>query len=297
VATILTVTANPLLDHLADADAVPGMARRIERFQVVAGGKGINAGRVLASHGHRVIATGFAGGASGDQLATLIAGDGMEPRFVRTAARLRIGFMCSPAGGRPTQVMENGFAVSGEEVGALVAQVRRALGGCSLCLVGGSIPDESCLQLFRQIAAACSQAGVPCWIDSYGKAMDEVLGSATPPDLVKPNREEYGAEGKRWLPAREIHLTDGGAEIRVWHREGRWRVTPPRVDCRNAVGSGDCYLAGLAHARLSGMPLIDQLRYAAAAGAANAAAGSVARIAPGDIATLVGAVSVRTASD
>jgi fructose-1-phosphate kinase PfkB-like protein len=69
------------------------------------------------------------------------------------------------------------------------------------------------------------------------------------------------------------------------------------VDVRNPVGSGDCYLAALAHARLTGMALTDQLRYAAAAGAANAARIDIARIAPADIRALVDDVQILPATE
>ena len=81
------------------------------------------------------------------------------------------------------------------------------------------------------------------------------------------------------------------------HPEGRFRIIPPEIEARNPVGSGDCYLAALAHARLSGMPLVDQLRYAAAAGAANAARIDIARIAPSDIRALIDDVQVIPAAE
>jgi fructose-1-phosphate kinase PfkB-like protein len=77
---------------------------------------------------------------------------------------------------------------------------------------------------------------------------------------------------------------------------GRYRVTPPAVPEVNPVGSGDCYLAALAHARLSGFTYTDQLRYAAAAGAANARQLAVATLGPADIEPLMAGVDVRSHS-
>jgi tagatose 6-phosphate kinase len=194
-------------------------------------------------------------------------------------------------GGGNTSLLENGFAVTPGELGALVQQVRTALAGVDLVCIGGSVPDPSCNGLYRMVLDACAQAGVPCWVDSYGPAMDEALAHSHPPGLVKPNRQEYG-RGRPWLSSPEMHLTDGGNEIRVRHPEGRYRVVPPKVAEVNPVGSGDCYLAALAHARLSGAPLVDQLRYAAAAGAANARRADVARISPAEIQALVDDVEI-----
>lgn len=297
MARILTLTANPLLDHLASAFITPGAVNRVDRFSAVAGGKGLNMGRVLARHGHRVIATGFSGGASGAALVDLIAADGLEPAFITTSARTRIGFLaCDPERGTTTAALENGFAVTASEMGVLLQRLRILLTGIDLVLVGGSVPDVACTSLYRLVLDQCADAGVPCWIDSYGDAMDEALGGAHPPLLVKPNRQEYG-RGRKWLPSQELHLTDGGSEIRVRHPSGRFRVTPPKVTELNPVGSGDCYLAALAHARLTGLPYEQQLRYAAAAGAANAARADVARITPADIQALTAAVEISVVAD
>ncbi len=298
MATILTLTANPLVDHLTAGRIAPNAVNRIGHFTTLAGGKGLNMGRVLARHGHRVIATGFAGGPEGELLASLTAADGMEPAFVPTAARTRIGFITiDPEGGGSTAVLEHGTPVTQAEMGGMMQRFRALLTGVDLVLVGGSVPHETCNGLYRQVLDLCAIAGVLCWVDAYGVVMDEALGGANPPALCKPNKQEYGKNGRRWLPARELHLSDGANEIKVRHPEGRFRVIPPTVEARNPVGSGDCYLAALAHARLTGMPLEEQLRYAAAAGAANAARIDIARISPADIRALVDDVQILPAAN
>ena len=117
--------------------------------------------------------------------------------------------------------------------------------------------------------------------------MGRALEGSAAPTLCKPNREEF-AEGHAWGRAVELHRTDGPAEIRVMAAGERFRLLPPKVRERNAVASGDAYLGALAHARLAGFSLEDQLRYAAAAGAANAALGALARLNPDAIRPYLG---------
>ncbi len=296
MADILTITANPLLDWQASGELIAGKVNRVAAFIPVAGGKGINVGRVLARHGHRVVAAGFAGGASGASIADLVAADGMEPLFVSTAARSRIGFQIAGGKGAATAVLEDGFAVTPSEIGIFLNELRRVLPDKDLVIVSGSVPDASCRTLYRMILDCCAVAGVICWVDAYGEAMQEALAGPHPPALVKPNRQEY-ERSRAWVTCPELHLTDGGDEVRVRHPTQRLRVTPPNVAEINPIGSGDCYLAALAHARLDGMPLEAQVRYAAAAGAANAARADVARIGPEDIQPLVDQVQVDHASE
>jgi fructose-1-phosphate kinase PfkB-like protein len=291
VATIITLTPNTLLDYVALAAITAGKINRVDAFKAAAGGKGVNVGRVLARHGHRVLAMGFSGGATGAMLSDLIEADGMEPTLTPTAARTRVGFIAVRPEGGFTSVIEHGFEVTRAEIGRLIKQLRVALASADLVIVGGSVPSQTCDGMFRLVLDACYLAKVPCWIDSYGEAMEQALTHRRAPLLVKPNREEYG-RGRKWVKCQELHLTDGHREIRVRHPEGRYRVTPPSVKELNGVGSGDCYLAGLAHARLSGMPLRDQLAYAAAAGAANAARSDMACIKPRDIEALLDDVRI-----
>jgi tagatose 6-phosphate kinase len=292
MATILTLTANPLIDYLTTGRIVADSVNRIGQFAAVAGGKGLNMGRVLARHGHRVIATGFAGGSSGDLLADLTAADGMEPAFISTASRTRLGFIAIDADrGGNTSVLENGSPVTTSELGALMKQLPTLIHQADLVLIGGSVPHETCNGLYRQVLDLCARENVTCWVDAYGVVMDEALAGSNPPAFAKPNKDEYG-KSRRWLPCRELHVSDGANEIKIRHPEGRFRVRPPKVKALNSVGSGDCYVAALAHARLSGMTFVDQLRYASAAGAANAARIDIARISPADIRALFELVDI-----
>lgn len=296
MATVLVITPNTMLDHLAQAAFVRGAVNRVAGFTPAAGGKGLNVGRVLTRHGHHVIACGFAGGEAGRQITELVTADGLDCAFTPTAARTRIGFAVSDPDGSTSAVIEDGFVVTPAECAALVRAVEQRLVGCDLVIGSGSVPHVNGTSLWRLILATAAKAGVPCWIDSYGDAMQEALTSGHPPALAKPNRQEYG-NGRTWLACPELHLTDGGAGLRIRHPQGRWRVTPPAIAERNPIGSGDCYLAGLAHARLNGFALADQWRYAAAAGAANAARADVACIGPADITPLLDRVTVVTADD
>lgn len=295
MATIVTVTANPLLDHIAEIPWRNGGVARTAHIARLAGGKGVNVARVLVRHGHRAIAVCLGGGGEADELIRLLASDGIEPELVRTAARLRIGFqMCEQQAGTMACI-EDGFRVAPAERERLVATVAARLRGADLVVISGSVPDLGMEDVYRHICDEAAAAGVPCWVDSYGRPMLAALAGAHPPALAKPNRQEYAGDPNAWLAARELHLTDGPEQVTVRTPEGRWRVVPPAVTEVNPIGSGDCWLAGYAHGRLSGWDAPRALAWAAAAGAANAARTEVARIGPEDIKPLVDRAQVTPA--
>jgi fructose-1-phosphate kinase PfkB-like protein len=296
MARIITVTANPLLDHLVPGLPVAGQVLRVPRIARIAGGKGVNVARVLARHGHQVVATGFAGGSEGTLFSELVAADGIEPAFLATTAPLRVGFQA--VGERGTAAaLEDGFPVTVAEVERLLRRVGDLARDADLVIVSGSVPDPRLVDLYRKLLDILAEAEVPCWLDAYGPAMDAALAGRNPPVLAKPNREEYAGFERRWLSCRELHLTDGKGAITVRSPVGMFRVVPPPVAEVNPVGSGDSYLAALAHARLEGLPMAAQLAYAAAAGAANAARADVAAIGPAEIQPLVHATLVETSAE
>jgi fructose-1-phosphate kinase PfkB-like protein len=295
---ILVVNANPLLNLVYTGAFVPGALNRVPGLAMAAEGKGVNLARLLARHGHSVLVTGFAGGHSGAWLRDLVRAEGIGDAWIETAAPLRVGFMAAgPDVEHPTTVLPNGFPVAAEECRALLERVESLLPSLALVIASGSVPDPAAESLYVDLLALCARFHVPCWLDAYGPAMDRALAGPFAPLLSTPNRQEY-EQCRHWERVKELHVTDGADAVRVETAdEGRWRVIPPAIRQLNPVGSGDCYLAGLAHGRLRGMDFEDCLRYAAAAGAANAMRQEVAMIGEADILPLLGLVRVERLAD
>ena len=292
-ANILIINTNPLLNLVHRDHFEPGTINRVPSMEIHAEGKGVNVGRVLARLGHSAILTGFAGGHSGAWLRDLIRAEGIEDDFVETAAPIRVGFMASsPLDQHPTTVLPNGFPVTRDECGLLLKRVRERLDQVQLVIISGSVPDPMADSLYADILELCQQAAMPCWLDAHGLALTQALETGLPVALAKPNREEY-AQSCHWNQVKELHITDGEGPIEVQSlKQGNWRVIPPDIRQVNPVGSGDCYLAGLAHGYLLGWPMHQRLVFASAAGAANALENDVAMIRPDDIQSLMAQVNV-----
>lgn len=290
-ADVLVINPNPLLNLVHAGNFTPEAVNRVAGLAMMAEGKGVNVARVLARHGHVVVLAGFAGGHSGAWLRDLVRAEGVGDACVETAAPLRVGFMASGRDAHhPTTVFPGGFPVTAAECRTLLERVDSLLGSVRLVIASGSVPDPRAEGLYAEVLALCRRRVVPCWLDAYGPAMRRALAGPVAPGLSKPNREEY-AENVRWERAEELHVTDGAGPIEASRRDGgRWRVFPPAIRQVNPIGSGDCYLAGLAHGWLRGMALEERVRYAAAAGAANALRQDVAMIGPEDVAPLLDGV-------
>jgi 1-phosphofructokinase family hexose kinase len=290
---VLAINANPLLNLVYPGDFVPHQINRVATMAMTAEGKGVNVARFLARHGYRVVLTGFAGGRSGDWLRELIEKDGIADALVETAAPLRIGFMASGLEDtHPTTVFPGGFPVTHAECGALLDRVDSLLSSVRLVIASGSVPDPVANNLYADLLSLCARRGVPCWLDAYGASMSQALCGQVAPVLAKPNRQEL-EQSNLWERVEELHITDGASPVEVSSRaEGRWRVTPPVIRQVNPVGSGDCYVAGLAHGWLSGLSMEERLSYAASAGLVNALRQDVAAFPPGEVEPWLGRVKV-----
>jgi len=290
---ILIINTNPLLNLVHNGEFTPGTINRVNGLAMHAEGKGVNVARVLARLGHPVMLTGFAGGHSGAWLRELVRTEGIDDAFVATTAPVRVGFMASSERHQhPTTVLPNGFPVTHDECDLILRKVETLLAGTRLVIISGSVPDPAANGLYAAILELCGMAGIPCWLDAHGTALNQALESSHPPLLAKPNREEY-SQTDLWHRVKEVHITDGNAPVEVSIAgEGQWQVTPPAIQQRNPVGCGDCYLAGMAHGWLLGWPLEERLRMASAAGAANALRTDVAMISRYEIESLLGAVKI-----
>jgi fructose-1-phosphate kinase PfkB-like protein len=290
---VLIVNPNPLLNLVYAGDFTPGIVNRVPAMAMLAEGKGVNVARFLARHGHSVVLTGFAGGHSGAWLRELISAEGIRDACIETAAPVRVGFMAaSPNAEHPTTVLPTGFPVTPAECRALLSRVEALAASARLVIMSGSVPHPVADDLYADLLALCQQYSAPCWLDAHGLALDRALAGETPPVLAKPNRQELD-HSRHWHRVQELHITDGAGLIEVSDRHaGRWQVRPPVIRQINPIGSGDCYLGGLAHGWLRGLDLEDRLRYAAAAGAANAIQHDVAMIGPEQVVPLLQQVGI-----
>jgi len=121
-------------------------------------------------------------------------------------------------------------------------------------------------------------------VDAQGAPL--ILALPAAPGLVKPNRAELAATVGRKLAdqaallaaMRELHergaqrvvVTAGEDPVLAFDGARSWRMTPPRIQALNPIGSGDAFTAALAWRLLRGDDLGEACRWGGAAGAANA---------------------------
>jgi 1-phosphofructokinase family hexose kinase len=283
---IITVTLNAAIDRTV---AVPnfrlGNRHRAVESRTVAGGKGINVARALKLLGRPVIATGFAGGPTGNRLLEQLRGEAVLTDFTRIAAETRINLaVIDPTSGEQTEINERGPAVSPEEVERFVARLGYLADGAKLCVLAGTLPPGAGDDLYARLVKDLTARGVPVVLDAEGGSM--LAGLRAGAAIVTPNEREAEelvgqefADGDDLVHGLAELVRLGAAEAAITRPDGcvaaigegsarRFlEVRTEPLDPVSTVGSGDAFLAGYVAARYDGRPSDECLAYGVACGA------------------------------
>jgi len=283
---ILCVGAYPALQRTLWFDRfAPGTVNRSQRVGLDVAGKAVNAARALRRLGGLPVLAGFCGGATGVEVARLLADERLEAGMLRTvAAPVRVCQTILPADGSPfTELVEEGPVLSESDWQALTQDCRNWLqaSGTAPLLLAGTMPQHASLAFYPDLIRA---AGGPVLLDTSGAALLAAL--PTGPDLVKINQDELrascGGTGQELVDlvrmARDL-ITGGAGAVGVTHGAGEavlvtagevWTFAIPPVAVVSALGSGDSVNAGVLFALQNGQDLLEAFRFGLACGCANA---------------------------
>ncbi|MEK2476406.1 MULTISPECIES: 1-phosphofructokinase family hexose kinase [Streptomyces] len=278
---ILTVTLNAALDITYRVPRLhPHTTHRVTEVAERPGGKGLNVARVLAALGHRTVATGFAGGGTGEALRALLAQESaVTDALVPVGGATRRTVAVVDAGtGDTTQLNEPGPTVSPTEWAAFLGTYRELLGEARAVALCGSLPPGVPVDVYARLTRAAHAAGVPVLLDTSGEPLRR--GLAARPDLAKPNADELAAltgsteplraaRDARRRGAHAVAASLGPDGMLAVTADGAWQATPPRRFAGNPTGAGDSAVAGLLSGLVEELPWPDRLCRAVALSAAT----------------------------
>jgi len=291
---ILTVTLNPCIDKTLTVRGLPSNRLvRTNKVDLIAGGKGTNAARVLKALGAPVKAFALVGGETGKIYERLVKQEEIPITCAwidvptRTQISIRKEHSDQWVGG-PTfwvGVLEEAGMVPNTDIVPIRDKVIAALKGARYVLLAGSAPSVNLSSIYREVIEAAHARGIVTALDTYGRALADALAAG--PFLAKPNRKEceslvgHRVRNAKGAKKALAFMHERGVRLAVitCGRKGFWAgyegttylVEPPKVRAVNTIGSGDATAAGLLYALSNDVPVEQALRWAAAAGAANAA--------------------------
>jgi 1-phosphofructokinase family hexose kinase len=304
--TIVCVTPNPTIDRTL---RVPGFGAggvwRATAVRAACGGKGVNVARALTRLRCPSLCLGPLGGAAGRAAAASAAAEGLAARWTLVAGETRTCIIVVGEAGATTVINEPGPELSGTEWAAVIAAVdeeaRRARAVC----ISGSLTPGCSTETFARLLEAASVSSPP-WVDTSGAPLAVAVAAGA---SVKVNADEAGAllDGRiggvadavaaaRALRVRgssRVVITLGADGAVLATADGLWHVAAPPVAVVSAVGSGDCFLAGLVAHLADGASIEAALALAAACGAADTLRPEVAAFTAAEVTELAAAAAVR----
>ena len=283
---ILTLTVNPAIDHTVTTDRISYEDRVyvISSFEQ-AGGKGINAARVIHGLGAPVLALATAGGDTGRRFAQLLHSATLPLKLIRIRRPIRRNLTISDLQGLTIKLDEAGPEISRIEEKKIEAAARREMKGASWLLLCGSLPPGMSVDLYARLIHMAREKNVKTLLDTGGEALR--LGLEARPTMVKPNRPEAERLLHRTLLTRQqsvgaLHeISHMGAEAVVLSLgsegalgtsgNGSYHAFAPEIRLACPIGAGDALAATCVWALSSNQSFPEALRWGVAAGTAAAA--------------------------
>jgi fructose-1-phosphate kinase PfkB-like protein len=273
---IVCAAANPSIDRLFEVEElrVGGVHRPAQQAQV-AGGKGLNAARAVATLGAEVRVVAILAGHAGRWLEHELEREGipLEPIWVDGESRSSLS-VADRAGTGLTEFYERGVTITVDGWRQFAEAASRLARAATWLTVSGSLPPGAPADGYRMLDPACPVAA------------DTIETRPARLALTKLNATEAAS-----LTGLQTGTAEGAlaAARQLSCGEGAGAVTPDGSALAGTlaapgpypVGSGDSFLAGLVVARAAGAAWEDALGLALGAAAANAAvpgAGRFARI-------------------
>jgi len=282
---ILTLTINPSVDRNIQVDRLVFEDRAyILSRSDSAGGRGMNASRVLHAFGAKTPAIVTSGGANGERLEKLAAKSGFPVKVVRIGNDIRVNLTITDRQGLTIKLNELGPLITPEELTRIEKAVESRLETATWLMLCGSIPPGVSAEFYTKLIHMARDRKVKTLLDTDGDAL--LHGIEAGPTVVSPNQAEAERLLNRALITRAqfmdaaMRIKAMGAESVIVSLGSRGvvatdgnqllEVVPPRIDAVSPLGAGDALAAAFVWAASKKKDFVECVRWAVAAGTASA---------------------------
>jgi 1-phosphofructokinase family hexose kinase len=282
---ILTLTVNPALDRIMSVDRLAFEDRAyIESKSEAAGGRGINAARVLTAFSAQAIAVTTSGGDTGRKFEQLLGSDTFAKEIVKVRNGIRVNLTVSDRQGLSIKLNEIGPEISAMEQRRLIRATEKLLPEARWLMLCGSVPPGVEPNFYSQLVRLAAKHDVRTLVDTDADPLLHTLEAK--PTIVKPNQSEAerllnsalitrsqqieAVQKIKALGPESVVISLGSrGVIAASSTEGILEVIPPPVDSVCPIGAGDAMSAAIVWSLHRGDSFSEALRWGVAAGTAS----------------------------
>jgi 1-phosphofructokinase family hexose kinase len=283
---IVTLTINPAIDRTVTVDRLvfEDRAYILGRTEA-AGGRGVNASRVIHAFGAKTLALLASGGDAGNRMEASLTEMGLPFEAVRVHSESRTNLTISDKQGLTVKLNEVGAPLEKSELREIYKLVEARLKGVRWLMICGSIPPEVSPHFYNEIIEMAQSKGVKTLVDTDGDALLHSLESK--PTIITPNQHEAerllgralitrsqileAMERLKAMGPESVILSLGSRGALGSSSEGMLEARAPRIESLCPIGAGDALAAAFVWNMERKKPFADSLRWGVAAGTAKAA--------------------------
>lgn len=256
---ILTITPNPALDLGGVVDNLKANEKSYVHDETRSpGGNAINAARILTRLRVPILATGFLGGSTGEEIKNLLDEENVKNNFVKIKGHSRICVTVSNKTDHlQTRLDFPGPQITRQELEKLFKLLERQK-NISLLLIGGSLPQGLKPADVIRLMSFARKRKIECVVDCPGDILRILIAGR--PILIKPNLTEFQEmtessaksiggiqkEARKLLnrvPYICISSVEGGALLVTKKNSYFGRI--PKVRVKSSVGAGDSMVGAM----------------------------------------------------
>jgi hexose kinase, 1-phosphofructokinase family len=260
---ILSLCLNPSIDKVYYVNSFePGHVFMENGRSYTTGGRGIIVAKVIKILGGNVMASGFLGGRSGDDIKDELTRLGIHQDFIGIRGESRsCTIIIDSRHSTSTSVLERGPRIYKVEKDAFIRKYKELLGISSTVAMAGSLPPGMEPSFYRPLIDMARANNVKVLLDTRGTPLK--IGAEAKPFMIKPNIDEAQVLSSKPLSTDSdvvdlvVEMSKKGIDIACVTMGERgciacinnrvYKFTIPKIEIVNDVGAGDAFAAGCAN--------------------------------------------------
>ena len=304
---ILTVTINPLLEYRLTYKTGLAEKNRNGKLNLAAGGKGINVSRQLKQLGVQTIALTFAGGTFGKLFRESLRSEELDFSLINISSGTRVcPVILDSKNKKASYFFSENPVITKEESQRFIVQMEKMIKNCEIVVFSGSSTCKETEEIFPVGIEMAKKYDKISLCDTYGKHLEDCYKAA--PTIVHNNSEEVEnslsiklndeKEKLNFLDSlygygiKQVHLTDEGHNFYSSNFDFHYKISVPKIDVVDSTGSGDSFVAGIAHGWHRNLTFKEQVKLAVSLGVANAKSFEVSNVGKDETTDLLNFVEI-----
>lgn len=289
---IHTVTLNPAIDKLLYLKHFQkDITNRLQHIDDTIGGKGTHVSINLKILGLENTAFGIVHGITGKRIVDLLKKNKINTQFLikeTNHSDSRTNYLIIEENGHCSTLASKGVLLTETDIETLIDIMISNIQENDYLVLSGDATNCPDSAIYNTIIKRLKCKNPKVFLDTSGETLKQCILES--PYLIKPNLDELSSlcgfvldNDNKILKAIDM-LSDYGIQIIavslgskgsiVKTPLGTYRVYPPKINVKNTIGCGDCFLSGIIYGLSQNYSFEDTLRTATAISAATAESSS-----------------------